>query len=111
MSEVIVCRLDDLLPNSATKFVIAGVPIAIVRIDDDVYAISDTCTHADVSLSEGEVLCADKAIECWKHGSAFSLITGQPMTLPATQPAAVFQTRLIDGDVVIQFGAGANGVH
>jgi 3-phenylpropionate/trans-cinnamate dioxygenase ferredoxin subunit len=48
-----VCRFDDLAPNSATRFVVDGTAVAVVRIGDDVYALGDTCSHADVSLSEG----------------------------------------------------------
>jgi 3-phenylpropionate/trans-cinnamate dioxygenase ferredoxin subunit len=103
----IVCRFDDLAPNSATRFVIGSTPVAVVRIGDDVYAIGDTCSHAEISLSEGEVLCDELEIECWKHGSAFSLLTGEPQTLPATQPVPVFVARIDAGNVVIDIETGA----
>ena len=70
--------------------VVGDVPVAVVRIDDDVYAIGDICSHAEVSLSGGEVYCDEKEIECPQHGSMFSLETGEPATLPATQPVPVF---------------------
>lgn len=101
----VVCRLDDLAPNSAKRFDVGDRAIAIVRIGDDVYAIGDTCTHANVSLSEGELFCDAKEIECWKHGSTFSLVTGEPQTLPATQPVAVYVARVVDGDVEIDLEA------
>ena len=100
-SGVTVCRLDDLAPNSATRFDVAGRKVAVIRIGDDVYAIGDTCSHADVSLSDGELYCDSKEIECWKHGSLFSLETGQPVTLPATVPVPVFVASVVDGAVVI----------
>ncbi len=34
--------------------------------------------------------CDDCEIECWKHGSTFSLATGEPQTLPATHPVPVY---------------------
>jgi 3-phenylpropionate/trans-cinnamate dioxygenase ferredoxin component len=95
----VVCRFDDLAAGTATRFVVDGRPVAVVRIDDDLYAIGDTCSHAEVSLSEGELRCEEREIECWKHGSAFSLLTGEPQTLPATQPVPVFAVRVVDGDV------------
>ena len=101
----VVCKLEDLAPNSAKRFDIGSRAIAIVRIGDDVYAIGDTCTHADVSLSEGELFCDTKEIECWKHGSTFSLETGEPQTLPATQPVPVYVARVIDGNVEIDLEA------
>jgi 3-phenylpropionate/trans-cinnamate dioxygenase ferredoxin component len=96
-----LCPFAELAPNGATRFDVDGVAVAVVRIGDDVYAIGDTCSHADVSLSEGEVWCDTKEIECWKHGSTFSLVTGEPSTLPATQPVPVYVTRVVDGMVEI----------
>lgn len=96
-----VCAFDDLAPNSATRFDVDGSAVAVIRIGDDVYAIGDTCSHADVSLSEGELWCDKKEIECWKHGSSFSIITGEPSTLPATQAVPVFAANVVDGMVVI----------
>ena len=101
----VVAALADLAPGSATKFDVAGVAIAVIRIGDDVYAIGDTCSHADISLSAGEVWCDEKEIECWKHGSTFSIVTGVPQTLPATQPVAVYEARVVDGDVVLNLAA------
>jgi len=101
----VLCRLDELAPNSATRFEVAGRPVAVVRIGDDVYAIGDTCSHAEVSLSEGEVSCDDKEIECWKHGSTFSLVTGEPQSLPPTQPVPVYVARVVDGTVEIDLEA------
>ena len=101
----VVCQLDDLAPNSAKRFDVGGRAVAIIRIGDDVYAIGDTCTHAEVSLSEGELFCDTKEIECWKHGSTFSLETGEPQTLPATQPVPVYVARVVDGKVEIDLEA------
>ena len=71
----------------------------VVRIGDDFYAIGDTCSHADFSLSEGDVWADELEIECPKHGSTFSLTTGEPQTLPATQPVPVYEV-VVDGDDV-----------
>ena len=97
-----VCRVDDIEPGTAQRFVVDGTAVALVRIDDDFYAIGDRCSHADVSLSEGEVDPGDRHIECWKHGSRFSLETGEPDTLPATRPVPVYSVRVEDGDVVVE---------
>jgi 3-phenylpropionate/trans-cinnamate dioxygenase ferredoxin component len=104
MTTVRVGPLAELTPGSAMRVEHEGFKIAVVRCGDDVYAIGDICSHADVSLSEGEVLCADKEIECWKHGSAFSLETGAPMTLPATQPVPVFTARVVEGIIEVEIG-------
>ncbi|MEY2966846.1 MAG: non-heme iron oxygenase ferredoxin subunit [Ilumatobacteraceae bacterium] len=94
-----VCRLDDLVDGQARRFDVDGVPVAVVRVGDDVHAVHDTCSHADVSLSEGIVWCETLQIECIRHGSAFNLVTGRPDTLPATQPVAVYAASIVDGEV------------
>ena len=96
-----VCRLDELESGTARRVVVGGVPVAVVRIDEDVYAIGDICSHANVSLSEGEVWCEERELECPKHGSTFSLLTGEPATLPATQPVPVYAAEVVGGEVVV----------
>jgi 3-phenylpropionate/trans-cinnamate dioxygenase ferredoxin subunit len=98
--------LDELEPGTARRVVIDGVAVAVVRIGDVVHAVGDVCSHANVSLSEGEVWCDEREIECPKHGSTFSLLTGEPITLPATQPVPVFRTEIDDGKVTVFVDGG-----
>ena len=93
--------LDEIAPGTVRRVVVDGVAVAVVRIDDDVYAIGDVCSHANVSLSEGEVWCDEKELECPKHGSTFSLETGEAITLPATQPVPVYRAQVVDGQVEV----------
>jgi 3-phenylpropionate/trans-cinnamate dioxygenase ferredoxin subunit len=97
MSEV--CAFDELEPGTARRVEIDGVPVAVVRCGDRVLAVNDVCSHANVSLSGGSVWCDELEIECPKHGSTFSLISGEPATLPATQPIAVYPVEVVDGVV------------
>jgi 3-phenylpropionate/trans-cinnamate dioxygenase ferredoxin subunit len=106
-SRHIVCALADIGDGSVKRVVIGDVEIAIVRFDDKVYAIGDRCSHANVSLSEGEVHRDTKELECIKHGSTFSLVTGIPSSLPATQPVPVYIADVVDGNVVITITDGA----
>ena len=99
MSTVRMCALGDLSDAAATRFVVDGHKIAAALIGDRVYAIGDTCSHADYSLSEGELYASELELECPKHGSTFSLTDGEPQCLPATAPVAVYATS-IDGDDV-----------
>jgi 3-phenylpropionate/trans-cinnamate dioxygenase ferredoxin subunit len=98
---VTLCRLDELADPEARQFVVEGRKIAVVRIGTDVYAIGDTCTHQDFSLAEGEVDPDTLHLECWKHGSQFSLVTGNPDALPATRPVPVYDVRVEGDDVVL----------
>jgi 3-phenylpropionate/trans-cinnamate dioxygenase ferredoxin subunit len=101
MTGVAVCSFDELADGTARKFDIGGVAVAVVRVGDNVYAIGDVCSHANVSLSDGDVWCDELELECPQHGSAFHLETGEPSTLPATQPVPVFDAAVVDGQIVI----------
>lgn len=94
-----LCAADDVAAGEARRFVVDGNPIAVVRIDDDFYAIGDVCSHQNISLSEGEVHTDTRQLECWKHGSTFSLETGQPSSLPATRPVPTFDLRRDGADL------------
>ena len=101
MTEHALFPLADLAEDSARKVEIDGHEVAIVRIGDDVYAIGDVCSHAEVSLSEGFVDPDDCAIECVKHGALFDLKTGEPITLPATKPVPVYEVAVVEHQVVL----------
>lgn len=103
----VVAKFDELESGVATRVMVDGVAVAVVRIEDEVFAIADRCSHADISLSLGTVWCETKQIECIKHGSAFSLVTGNPDTFPATQPVAVYSATVVNGDVVVEPKDGA----
>lgn len=95
-----VLAVAELVENQASRVVVDGVPIAVVKDSaGDVHAIGDTCTHGEISLSEGFV--EGETLECWAHGSQFSLATGKPLNLPAYEPVPVYAVELIDGDVYI----------
>mgnify|MGYP001480377140 CR=1 FL=1 len=99
MSEVRACALSELADAVAHQVDVGGCPVALVRLGDTVYAIGDTCSHAEVSLAEGIVDTDECALECWKHGSLFSLESGEALTLPATRPVPIYVVR-VDGDDV-----------
>jgi len=99
MSTHVLFALDEIESGTARKVEIDGQAIAVVRIGDDVYALGDRCSHAEVSLSEGFVEADECAIECSRHGALFDLATGEPLTLPAVRPVPVYEVRVVDGQV------------
>ena len=103
MAEMRVCSVDEVKPGSALRVDVPGHRLCVVRIGDDGwYVLADRCSHAEASLAGGEVWVEEKEIECPKHGSAFSLETGEPMTLPATQPVPVYEVRVDGGEVLVK---------
>ena len=94
-----VCTLEELTTDQAQRFELDGIAIAVVLDSSGtVHAIGDVCTHGDISLAEGFV--EDGTLECWAHGSKFSLLTGKPLTLPAYEPVPVFEV-VIDAAGVV----------
>lgn len=101
MSEIARVAFASIPDGAAIR--VPGGPdgICLVRIGEEVHAIADRCSHADVMLSEGDVDSYDCTIECWKHGSTFSLLDGQPQCLPATKPVTVYRVTRDGADVVV----------
>ena len=95
-----VAPLADLPDGRGVRVEAAGHRIALFRIEDSVYAVGDRCSHAEASLAEGEVV--DTEVECPRHGSEFSLVTGEPGSLPATRPVPVYTVEIDDGDVYVE---------
>ncbi|MEY5145565.1 MAG: hypothetical protein RL745_934 [Actinomycetota bacterium] len=93
------CAEVDLAPSRPHKVNIAGRDIALVRTGEGVFAVDDICSHAQWSLSDGDV--EDCTIECSLHGARFDLRTGQPSGLPAVVPVATYAVKIEDGSVFI----------
>ncbi|ELT44746.1 non-heme iron oxygenase ferredoxin subunit [Arthrobacter nitrophenolicus] len=104
----LVCNANDIQVKQALRILIDDYPVAVVRDSmGDIHAIGDTCSHADISLSEGDV--EGCAIECWGHGSQFDLRSGQPLQLPAYDPVPVFAVELDGDDVYVDVTNVLNG--
>jgi len=89
--------LDQLETGKPVKLEKNGKTICVARVGDEVFAVNDTCSHSEASLSEGDV--TDFKIECWLHGAEFDLRTGQALSLPATQSLETYAV-VVDGNSV-----------
>ena len=100
MSMEPVLASADLTPGTAVRVVVADREVCVVRTEDgSVHAIDDICTHGEVSLAEGDVVGC--TVECWLHGSAFDLRTGEPTSPPAFEPVEVFSCEERDGQIFV----------
>src|SRR6266511_2008 len=94
-------RTEEILEGEVRRFVVKKIEIAIANLGDGVFlAVDDICSHAEASLSEGEVDVDDETIECPRHGSTFDLRTGRPRTLPATMPVVTYPVK-VEGDTIL----------
>jgi 3-phenylpropionate/trans-cinnamate dioxygenase ferredoxin subunit len=99
VSFVKVCALADVPDEGSLAVEIDDTPVAVIRIGDEVYALRDVCSHAEVALTEGDVY--DHTIECWLHGSCFDVRTGKPTNPPATAPVPTYPVKIEGDDVYV----------
>ena len=94
MSDLSLASLTEGKPLRIEK---NGESICVTRVGSEVFAISDTCSHSEASLSEGNI--EGFKIECWLHGAEFDVRTGEALTPPAVAPVKSYPVT-IDGDSV-----------
>jgi 3-phenylpropionate/trans-cinnamate dioxygenase ferredoxin component len=75
-----------------------GESVCLFKLDGEIGAVHDCCTHADFSMSEGE-LHADGTIECVWHGARFDCWSGVVKKGPADEPLPVYQVEVRGGQV------------
>ncbi len=100
-----VAKTNDIPEGEARRFVVERIEVAVANLGDGEFlAVDDICSHAEASLSEGEVDVDDETIECPRHGSTFDLRTGKPLSLPATLPVTTFPVKVEDETIKIELG-------
>jgi 3-phenylpropionate/trans-cinnamate dioxygenase ferredoxin subunit len=92
-------KFDSLVPGKPIQIDVDGKPVCVARVGDEVFAVSNVCSHSYAELSDGEV--KGFAIECWLHGADFDLRTGEALTLPATEAIETFAITRDGNDLTI----------
>jgi 3-phenylpropionate/trans-cinnamate dioxygenase ferredoxin component len=97
-----VCAVADIPAGGVVRIDNGDAPIAVFKVDDDLYAIDDTCTHQDASLAEGWL--DGYTVECPLHASCFDLRTGKPTGPPAKVAVRTHEVVVRDGYVYVVAG-------
>lgn len=101
MTDTRVCATTDVPEGGSVRVTLAdGTPVAVFMVEGAFYAIGDTCSHEEASLSDGEL--DELTVECPKHGAVFELPTGRNLTLPATKPVPSYRVRVDGTDVILE---------
>lgn len=95
-----VAEVSDIPVGGVKKVSLEDVDIAIFNIGGELYAIGDTCTHEQASLSEGD-LDGDN-ISCARHGATFNIKTGEVVALPAVMPVATYRVKIEGNDIMLE---------
>ena len=94
-----VARVSDLEPGEMRQVKVGRKRIALINVDAEFFAIDDTCTHEEASLSEGELY--GDIVECPLHGAAFNVRTGEVEAFPAVVPVDTYPVRVVDDEVQV----------
>ena len=102
MEFIKVATTGEIAPGTALRVEVGDEPVAIFNLDGEFYAIGDICSHAEASLSEGDIY--GDIVECPLHGAEFDIKTGRQRTLPAVTPVPTFPVRVEGDDVLLGVG-------
>ena len=105
MSPVVLGPLSALAPGGMAVYTVHGEPILVLRVEDELFAIHNICSHADAKLSEGEFDPDEGCVECPLHGSSFDIRTGVPRSFPAFEPVPIYKVYAEDGNIILEHPA------
>lgn len=100
MALVKVAELNEIPQGSRKRVLVKRHPIAIFHLEDGFYAIDDTCTHAEASLCEGQLM--GDQVACPLHGARFDIKTGEALTLPAVTPVETYKVVTQGNDILVE---------
>jgi 3-phenylpropionate/trans-cinnamate dioxygenase ferredoxin subunit len=100
MDKIKTLKTSELSLNSSKVINLSDKQIALFNYGGEYYALDDMCSHAEASLSEGDVY--DCKVECPLHGAEFDLKTGDAVTLPATKPENKYKVNVEDGYIFLE---------
>ena len=96
---VTVAKVGDLEPGELMYVEVGDEPVCLINLDGELYALNDTCTHEEASLSDGTI--EGDEIECPLHGGAFNIRTGQPVAFPVVVPVETYGVRIVGDEVQV----------
>jgi len=94
-----VAPADEFPPGSVKLVLVGSVTLGVYNCGGSLYAIEDRCSHDDGPLCEGEWDEETCTVVCPRHGSAFALDSGRPLSLPAYEPVETYPVSVVDGMV------------
>ena len=94
-----VASLSELAKGEMKMVTFNGEDILLANVEGRIHAVSDLCTHADASLSDGYIEANE--VECPLHGSRFDLTNGKALCLPADEPLKLYDVKIEGDDILI----------
>lgn len=101
MAKVKVATVNEVPENSIKKVIVGGEPVALFKIDGEIFATSNICTHEQCELDENHLMHGE-VVECTCHGSQFNVKTGANVLPPAAEPLKTYKVSVEGEDVFIE---------
>ena len=95
-----VASLSELSSGEMKMVTLGEEDILLANVDGKIHAVSDLCSHADASLSDGYI--EEGEVECPLQGSRFNLTTGEALNLPADEPLKVYEIKVEGDDIFVR---------
>lgn len=90
----------DLPAEDVVAVQVGGRDMALYKVEGDIFATDNTCTHGRARLCDGFLLGHE--IECPLHQGRFDIRDGQPTCEPATDALRVYPVKVEGGRVYVQ---------
>jgi 3-phenylpropionate/trans-cinnamate dioxygenase ferredoxin subunit len=95
-----VATLDEIPPGGRKSLVFDDRAVLLLRVGDEFFAVEDVCSHDGQPLTDGPL--EGTAIECPRHGARFDVRTGRPLCMPAVEPIATYEVKVVGNDIFLQ---------
>ncbi len=99
-SFVRVAGPDEVSFGNASQVTAGDKKIAVFKLDGELFAIDDTCTHKGGPLSEGEI--NGEEITCPWHGAVFNIKTGELVSGPARAAVGRYNVRVTEQGIEVE---------
>jgi len=95
-----VAAVNEVVPGGRLLVFVDDVPVLLIRIGDEFFAVEDVCSHDGQPLTNGPV--TDCSITCPRHGARFDLRSGAPLCMPATSPIPTYEVQIREDQIFLR---------
>lgn len=94
-----VAELDEFDEGELYPLEVDGEPVCLAKVEGNVYAFTDNCTHISGPLNEGDL--EGCTITCPWHGAQFDVTTGKVLRGPARQDILTYPVKIEENAIFI----------
>jgi len=93
-----VCKYED-LKEDQTVIEIEGKNVLLIKLDGNVYALENKCTHERLPLNGGDIY--DGQIQCPHHGARYEIKSGRATQFPAVMDMKTYDVKIENDEVLV----------